>query len=138
MLKMRDGATLDPGERVEVYYNIQKGGFSIVALDKRNPMKGKVVAYASNVQVEDAKFCINPNKLAKIKANNRKTVYAVVRGHFVSAEPMDDAAHGYRKGYCNPFKTGKFIDWENGTELHEARGVYFYDKYFSYQEAINA
>jgi hypothetical protein len=133
-LKLRDGATLDPGERVEVYYNIQKGGFSIVALDKRNPMRGKVVAYASNVLLENAAFHVNKNKLAKIHERNRKTVYAVVRGYFVHAEQIDDAVQGYRRGYCNPFKTGMFVDWEQGNELTTADNVYFYDKYFSYKQ----
>jgi len=131
-LNLREGATLAAGERVEVYYNIQKGGFSVVALDKSNPMKGKVVAYAENVLIENASFHCNQKKLAKIHELQRKTVYAVVRGYFVSAEEIDGSS--FKKGYCNPFKTGKFIDWDSKEELHVAAQVYFYDKFFSYKD----
>lgn len=123
-LKVRDGMTLTVGERVEVYYNIQKGGFSILK-------KGKLVAHADYVTIADATFHINENKLARILEINRKTVYATVRGVFVGASESQVAGH--RRGYCNPFKTGAFIDFENGSEVTSAKEVYFYDKFFSYR-----
>ncbi|MED4400272.1 hypothetical protein [Metabacillus fastidiosus] len=128
---IRDGMSLTPGEKVKVYFNIRKNGFSIVSLDKNNPNKGKVVAYASNVIIKDAIFHLNLNTLAGILEKQCKAVYATVKGVFVAAAEMDNSSH--RKGYCNPYKTGKFIDWESGDELKEAEEVYFYDKYFSYR-----
>lgn len=130
-LQLKEGATLSAGERVEVYYNITRGGFSIVSLDKSNPMKGKVIAYAENVLIENATFHINLNKLGKIHEKNRKTVYAVVRGYFLNTE--ENNSSDFKKGYCNPFKTGRFIDWESKEEIKAAEAVYFYDKYFSYK-----
>lgn len=130
-LTIKEGMTLNQGERVEVYYNLQQGGFSIKALDKVNPNKGKVVAYAENVLLENCTFNINKKKLDNILDKERKTVYAVVRGYFVNAEGNDNSTH--KLGYCNPFKTGKFIDWNSREEITAANEVYFYDKYFSYQ-----
>jgi hypothetical protein len=135
LLTIKEGAELFEGKRVEVYYNIQKGGFSVVSLEKGDLMRGKVIAYASNVLISNAAFCLNLNKLAKIKANNRKTVYAVVRGYWLGAKVIENYENeGFKKGYCNPFKTGAFIDWQSGKELTEAAAVYFYDKFFSYKE----
>jgi hypothetical protein len=126
-----EGRSLNVGEKVEVYYNIQKGGFSIVSRDKRNPNNGKVVAHSSFVHVENASFHINKKKLDNILAINRKTVYAVVKGTFLGSTEIQAGA--YRKGYCNPFKTGCFVDYETGIELTTAKNVYFYDKYFSFK-----
>lgn len=130
-LQLKDGAVLKAGDRIEVYYNITRGGFSIVSRDKNNPMNGKVLAYAENVLIENATFHLNLNKLNRIFELNRKTVYAVVRGYFVSAEEIDQ--EGFNPGYCNPFKTGKFIDWNSKEEIKEAKQVYFYDKFFAYK-----
>lgn len=129
---VKEGATLRAGMRVEVYYNIIAGGFSVVSLDSAYPeQRGKVIAYSDFVTLRDAQFCINENKLQRILDINRKTVYAVVRGVFVGAEAQ--AVAGHRRGYCNPFKTGAFVDWETGATLHDASEVYFYDKFFSYR-----
>ncbi|MDA1509597.1 hypothetical protein PDJ86_22330 [Bacillus cereus group sp. TH36-2LC] len=129
-LVIREGATLTAGEKVEVYYNIQKGGFSIVSKDKNNPMKNKVVAYADYVTIENASFHINEKKHAKIIEMQRKTVYAVVRGEFLNADSIDNSEH--KKGYCNPYTTGKFIDWDTKEEIKTASQVHFYDKFFSF------
>lgn len=128
---LKPGCSLAAGERVEVYYNLQQGGFSIVALDRKNPDYGRVVAYSENVTMIDASFCINQKKLDRIRTINRKTVYATVKGTFLDGLQMD--YEGHRKGYCNPYSTGKFIDWESKQEIKAARLVYFYDKFFSYQ-----
>lgn len=130
-LKLKAGATLQVGERIEAYYNIQLGGFSIVALDKRNPKKGLVIAHTDYVTLQDATFHINEAKLQRIIQTNRKTVYAVIRGIYTGSEFM--LVQGHRKGYCNPFRTGAFIDYEDGSELTVASEVYCYHKFFSYK-----
>lgn len=128
---LKEGSTLEVGERIECYYNLTEGGFSIVALDKRNPNKGRVVAYSPFVQMENAQFCLNANKLEKILSNNRKTVYAVVRGIYAGCENIDDST--YIKGYCNPFKTASFVNYETGEKLETASKVHFYEKFFSFK-----
>lgn len=131
-LVVRSDASVSIGERVEVYYNIHKGGFSIKSLDKRNPAKGKVVAHAEHVSIQQATFHISKGTLAQILDTNRKSVYAVVRGT-LSSVSNDQNFDGHRKGYCNPFRTGEFVDWDTGKELKEAEEVHFYDKFFSYR-----
>lgn len=130
-LKLREGCTLTFGERIEVYYNIQKGGFSILSRDKRNPMKGKIIAHSEYVLIENATFRLNSKKLEQIKEKNRKTVYAVVRGTYIGSKPTEDKE--FSRGYCNPYKTGAFIDWDTKEHITEAEYVYFYHKFFSYK-----
>ncbi|MCK2000832.1 hypothetical protein MZM54_05440 [[Brevibacterium] frigoritolerans] len=130
-LQLRGEATLTVGEKIEVYYNIHKGGFSILSRDKQNPMKGKVIAHSEFVLIEDATFHINSKKLEQIREMNRKTVYAVVRGVYAGSEQLVSA--DFHKGYCNPYKTGTFIDWASKEQITKAKHVYFYDKFFSYK-----
>jgi hypothetical protein len=129
-IKFVEGRTIKPGEKCSVHYNIHKGGFSIVSKDKNNPDNGRVCAHSEYVQIEDATFHVSSKTLEKIKKQKRKAVYATVRGKFVSADRMEN--NNYRRGYCNPYKTGVFVDYETRTELKEAERVYFYDKYFAY------
>ncbi|MCA1064830.1 hypothetical protein QTG56_24800 (plasmid) [Rossellomorea sp. AcN35-11] len=129
-IKFVEGRSIKPGEKVSVHFNIHKGGFSIVSMDKNNPDKGRVCAHSEYVQIEDATFHVSAKTLEKIKKQKRKAVYARVRGIFVSAEKIE--ANHYHKGYCNPYKTGVFVDYATRDELKEAKNVYFYDKFFSY------
>lgn len=131
MFRVKDGMSLKAGDRVEVYYNIQKGGFSILSLEKGQ--YGKVVAYAPQVFIEGATFHINAKKLERILSMKRKTVYATIKGTYIGCDEVQTVDH--RQGYCNPYTTGKFIDWESKTEIKAAAQVYFYDKFFSYKEA---
>lgn len=129
-ITLKEDRTISTGERVEVYYNIQKGGFSIKSLDKQNKDKGKVVAYADNVLIENATFHINEKKLKEIHQRQRKTVYAVIRGYLKDTDKHNQEE--FNKGYCNPFKVGNFIDWHTKDVLSRASQVYFYDKFFGY------
>jgi hypothetical protein len=133
MFTLVEGRSVALNEKVEVYYNIQKGGFSIVSRDKNNPNNGKVVAYASNVTIVNAEFKVNKNKHAQILEKQRKTVYAVVRGTLASFETVD--LNSYEQGYCNPYVTCGFIDWNSKQELNTAQEVTFYNKNFAYKGA---
>lgn len=130
MLTFVEGKGVQIGERVAVYFNLRKGGFSIKSLDDRNPDKGTVVAYSDFVTVVDADFHIKPSGLRHIMKTGHKEVYAMIRGTLVSVDAASPVGH--RWGYCNPFTTGDFVDFETGEQLHAAAEVYFYDRHFSY------
>lgn len=131
MFTLVEGRNVNLFEKVEVYYNLQKGGFSIVSRDKRNPNNGKVVAYSSNVTIQDAEFRVNKNKHAQILERQRKTVYAVIRGTLTSFDTTN--LDSYKQGYCNPYVTCGFIDWNSKEELNTAKEVTFYNKNFAYK-----
>lgn len=125
------GRSLKLGEKVEVYYNINKGGFSIKSKEKTNAHYNKVVAYAPFIQIKDASFHVGTKTLERVRTRKQKEVYAVVRGILTSFDQLNDI--GYRKGYHNPYITDTFIDWETKQELKTAENVYFYEKYFSFK-----
>ena len=130
---LRYGKSLSEGERVEVYYNLHKGGFSIKSIDKDNPDRGKVIGYADFVQIKNAKFVVS-KQIHKVREENRKRVCAVVRGEFINALPTKQA--GLTPIYFNPYKTDYFIDQTNQKPIADASFVYFYDKCCAGQNLI--
>jgi hypothetical protein len=127
-----EGRALAVGERVEVYYNLNKGGYSIKSIDKRNPNKGKVVAYADYVTLENATFHASEATLKRILASKQKSVYAVVRGYLVSADKQETTQ--YKRGYINPYTTGHFINEDTKEQLTTAAQVYFENKRFYFKD----
>lgn len=124
-LRLREGMTVEENERVEVYYNIHKSGFSIKSIDKRNPNKGKVIGYADHVQLQNCKFICSKSGISKIREEKRKRVCAVVRGILVNT-----SAREYQSLvpiYFNPYKTDKFLDTENGEAIESTDFVYFFE-----------
>lgn len=64
--------------RVFVYWNLNKGGFSLRALD--GAAKGKVVAHASSVLLFDVKMTVGHASRLKIAAGAHKEVHAGFKG----------------------------------------------------------
>lgn len=121
-LTIREGKSLSLNERVAVYYNLNKGGFSIKSLEGVH--KGKVVAYAPTLKLLDAEFKVSPGTLKRIQTNKQKEVYAVVRGTYVGTE-IDDV-DTYSDVYINPYTCPYFTSNEN--IITKADEVIFLDK----------
>lgn len=123
MFTIKEGMSLKKDDRVEVYYNLHKGGFSIKSLEK-GECKGKVVAYSSTVLMTNGKFSASQSGIQKIREEKRKRVCAVVRGTFegTESEIQGDTI------YFNPYTTDHFINASNGEKITSANNIYFYDK----------
>lgn len=128
-LMLREGMSLTVGERVEVYFNLHKGGFSIKSLDKRNPDRGKVVAYAPFIQLLRGDFVVSQPTVQKVREQRRKSVCAVVRGTFYKAEPLESyLVEELTEIYFNPYLTDAFIEKENKEPVEHSPFVYFFEK----------
>lgn len=114
---LKPGFTLTPGDYVTVYYNIQKGGFSIMKA-------GKVIAHSEYVTLTNCTFNVNLKKLNQVRANNRKAVCAVVRGNFLHTEHMD--TEHMQPVYFNPYHTDLFET--HGKPVQNASLVHFAGK----------
>jgi hypothetical protein len=125
MFVIKDGRNLNIGDKVEVYYNLHKGGFSILSHEKE--FKGKVVAYSSNVQIKNAVFKVSESGLKRIQDNKVRLVYAKVKGIFIGAYEMDIS--NMNKVYINPYTCPYFTC--NGERIYDADNVYF-EKKLSY------
>jgi hypothetical protein len=121
---IREGMDLQVGQKVEVYFNIHKGGFSIKSIDKANPNKGRVVAYSGQVELEDCTYHVNENNLKKLLEERRKRVYAVVRGTF-KGSTVDTTDR--EKLSINPYTSPFFTD-SKGSRVHESRSALFTGK----------
>lgn len=124
-VRLREGMTVLENERVEVYFNIHKSGFSIKSIDKRNPNKGKVIGYADHVQLKDCKFACSKSGITKVREEKRKRVCAVVRGTFLNTDQMN--AESLVQIYFNPYKTNFFIDTESQKAIDTTEFVYFFE-----------
>ena len=124
--------TLSIGERIQVHYNLHKGGFSIKALDKTNPHKGRVVAYSSHITIHTASFHVSNTVLTHVLNNRVKQVYATIRGYLVSLDDNTYLHNTANEGYINPYTTGHFIDLYTKERIYKVSTVYCYDKRFKY------
>ncbi|GGG18214.1 hypothetical protein [Paenibacillus abyssi] len=99
------GRSLHPGDRVQVYLNLNKGScFSI-----RRKKTGLVLAYADSVTIQNAEFKVSSKGRARVIASGVRAVHAYVEGEFLAADGPAPP-HVVNVGYYNPFKTEYFID----------------------------
>jgi hypothetical protein len=120
-----EGRSLCEGEKVEVYYNLHKGGFSIKSLDKRNIDKGRVVAYAPSLTITEATFHVSESRLKSILKRQVREVYAVVRGYYQGVPVQLNNA---QEVYINPYKAPYFTLKETNQIIDAAGTVIFYEK----------
>lgn len=129
MFTIREGKSLIQGQRVEVYYNLHQGGFSIKSLEGEH--KGIVVAYSSTVKLDNCTFNVNMNAHSKIMAERRKRVYAVVRGYYSGTDIGN--LNEYKSIKINPYNECPKFHTEQGNVLSVAETVVFYDTKCKYQ-----
>ncbi len=123
------------GMRVQVYYNIVAGHYSVVALG--GPWRNKVVAQMSHVLMENVKFVVQPAGNARVRRERRKNVHAFVRGTITGGLVLaQDAGVGrmlvlgpleYRTEYpelvrYNPYLHKSFVD-RNSEPVFSAKHV---------------
>lgn len=122
MFESKEGRTLTKGQRVHVFFNLHKGGYSIK--DKKT---GLVVAYADTVLLENCIFRVQQGGRQKTIAEKRKRVHAIVEGDFVRAG-RPEATIKMEKVYYNPYTTEEFTSTVTGQHVFEADKVAFADK----------
>ena len=128
MMKMVKERTLEPGQQVEVYFNLHKKVFSI--RDKKTKL---VVAHAPHVNLQNVTFKVNQKGREKTIATKRKGVHAFVVGEFVSAEQSLSAIEDLKSAYYNPYETQNFLAFNPKEKLSTATIAYCENKRVHYQ-----
>ena len=111
------------GRRVDVYYNLHKGGWSVRCKGgKASPENGKVIGYLKGnsvlrLQVERAH--VSERGRARVIASGRRSVHAWITGVIVSISPRPAA--GPEITY-NPYRTAGFTLRSNGADWTPERG----------------
>jgi len=134
-IELRENMEIQVGEKVDVYYNLRKGGFSIKSQDKRNSNKGKVIGYAESVVITDCEFKVMESAYKKIIRTQQKEIYAVVRGYLKDASlSKNENTEGYEEGYINPYTTKHFVNKNDHTQkLENAAEVILSHKHIFYK-----
>lgn len=110
--------------RVEVYRNLHRKCFSVRALE--GPNKGRVIARAKTVAIDDPKFVVRPAGRDKVRAEGKKNVHAFVRGTLryhterQAPERMRLANDGWENATYNPYENDTFVNVGSGAPVLEA------------------
>jgi hypothetical protein len=100
----------------DVYWNLNRGGYSIRAVD--GPNKGRVIGYAAGVDLINATFKVQAGGRDTVRRKHVKSVHAWVRGELVAthAAITPHAFDGARVTY-NPYKYDTFVVLGDGAPL---------------------
>lgn len=99
--------------RVQVYRNLNKGGYSIRCAKTR-----KVIGYAAEVTLVDVAFKVMPSGQARARSDKQRNVHAWAEGTISS----DSVRPGLRVSY-NPFTDAGFVIRASGQAITSARAL---------------
>ena len=111
--------------RVQVYWNLHKMCWSVVALEGED--KGRVIDYADYATIRDATLVVQPAGQARVRRKGRKNVHAFVRGELefqeLTLEELREArgpTRTYNRIRYNPYRDACFMtdlmpdEWVDG------------------------
>lgn len=108
--------------RVQVYWNLHKGCWSVQALEGEN--KGRVIDHTDSLRLHDCQFVVRESGRQRVLKEKRKNVHAFVRGRI----PEENVAAMVRKtsvATYNPYKGSSFVALEGDkvVPVSKARAV---------------
>jgi hypothetical protein len=102
VIQLREGHTLEIGQRVKVYRNLHKGAFSIQ--DAKSKL---VIAYGDGFLLSDVNMNVSKYGRNRVLETKQKCVHAYIVGDFKGFEY--DSSSNFRSIYYNPYITENFI-----------------------------
>jgi hypothetical protein len=105
-----------------IYWNLHKNVWSVKALD--GPKKGKVVAHAKTLLIENAEFKVSERGRQRVIKERSKNVHAGVVGTVVAMDAIFDVSHSDTQVSYNPYKSDTFYTVPNGYGVSHAEMVY--------------
>jgi hypothetical protein len=110
----KDGKTVEIGQKVRVYRNLNKPTFFSIQ-DAKTKL---VLGYAPSVTIAAVEFVVSEASRQRVLNKKVRNVHACAIGMLVSTgESIPEHA---RSGYYNPYKTALFIDEETGQSIHQS------------------
>ena len=91
-------------KRVQVYYNIRRGDYSV-------RQSGRVIDHVDTIVLRDVRFNVAPAGRDKVRATGVKNVHATVSGYVVGPFARSSALHAIPEDFVsyNPFKYDQFV-----------------------------
>lgn len=107
---------MEHGQYVQIYWNLHKRVFSVMALE--GPNKGRVIAHVPNFSLTDARFVVREGGRQRVLREKRKSVHAFVRGRW--AEFVSDEG---REVTYNPYLYESFVRRATQEPIFTSEGV---------------
>ena len=107
-------------EKVDVYWNINKGCFSI-----KDCKTGKVVGYTDKLRLVKAQFIVRKAGRDRVLREQQKNVHAFVRGYIEAKADLTPNSEVRGASY-NPYKCGNFYDKQTEQPVEQASVVELY------------
>ena len=121
MIQLQKDRTLEVGQQVEVYRNLNRGKvFSIK--DKKS---GLVVAWADKFKIENVICKVREGGRQRVIKDKRKNVHATVIGTYIGEYEMDTSTMS--ELYYDPYTLDSFINKKTGEKVLGVDSVYFED-----------
>jgi hypothetical protein len=128
MIELFKERELPFGQRVSVHLNLHRKNYAITALE--GIYKGKVVAYADSLLLEDVDFKIRKSVQERVRKNKVKEVHAWVVGTYCGAGCEKIFT---KEAYYNPHLVDAFVDKETNKEIDAAKSLFFVPKHMYYR-----
>lgn len=104
--------------RVQVYRNLNEGGYSVQSRETAN--YGKVIDHVDEITLVDARFVVQDAGRQRVREEGRKNVHAFVRGRKGSPAALEE---GTPITY-NPYAYDHFVDAQTEEPVAAAECVY--------------
>ena len=115
---------IETGKKVAVYYNLNRGGWSIAEY-KSPRCYGKVLGYAQSVTLTDCRCVVRESSRLTVIKDKRRQVHAWIVGTLVATDEAKPAQLESAVSY-NPFKCGHFYPvGDETTEVSSAPKMFF-------------
>ena len=115
------------GTRVQVYWNLHKECWSVVALQGEH--KGRVVKHTDSIVIKAATFVVQPAGRERVRREGKKNVHAFVRGtvsligELVEFMMVDGGVMENRPVTYNPYKFDTFVFADNQEPVFASKNV---------------
>lgn len=106
--------------RVQVYWNLHKKCWSVVALE--GARQGRVVVHTDKVLLKNVVFAVQPAGNARVRREGKKNVHAFVRGEWQSSKDFSPT-YPVRSIMYNPYKFETFVFSDNHEPVYSAKSV---------------
>ena len=115
-LETVEDRSLLPGDKVQVYKNLNRSCFSI-----RSKKTGLVVAYADTVTLSDVIYKVSEAGLQRVLKTGIRSVHAYIEGIFMVADLKAPPAGANQLAYYQPFTTDHFHVEGSATKVHHSK-----------------
>lgn len=120
MITIQKGRTLEIGQSVEIYRNLNSKGKIFSIKDKKT---GLVVAHADKFLIKDVVCKVREGGRQRVIREKRKNVHATVIGKYIGENEVE--TNQLDELYYDPYELDSFVNKRTSERITESTSVYF-------------